>query len=181
LRRSAARFLKVRPVDIVLASTRLYSSLPLVGKHLEPFAGLTAMALWAGYYAPATIRAAINRRSMSADTPAQADEAQAALDDASDLFTRTGGSRVPPFGVAGVGSLWLGGLDLTHAGVAFIPLAGAHVSPSWLRSVWPCVVRNFHGRDPFPASDIQAVEQRVGDVIDDDPPPALILLLRCWS
>ena len=51
----------LRPIEVVLASTRLYSSLPLVGKHLEPFAGLTAMALWGGHYAPAALRAAVIR------------------------------------------------------------------------------------------------------------------------
>jgi acetyl esterase/lipase len=98
-RRSAARRLvKVRPVDVVLASTRLYSSLPLVGKHFEPFAGLTAMALWGGHYAPSTIRAAVNRRTgVSAAVPAPADEAQVALDAGADLVARTGGSWVPPF------------------------------------------------------------------------------------
>jgi acetyl esterase/lipase len=53
---------RLNPVDVVLASTRLYSSLPVVGRHLEPFAGLTAMALWGGHYAPAAIRAAVGRR-----------------------------------------------------------------------------------------------------------------------
>jgi hypothetical protein len=36
--------------------------------------------------------------------------------------------------------------------------------------------QNFHGRDPFPALDIQAVEQRVGDVIDADPPACTYLV-----
>jgi acetyl esterase/lipase len=31
----------------------MYSSLPLVGRHLEPFAGLTAMTMYGGHYAPA--------------------------------------------------------------------------------------------------------------------------------
>ncbi|TPG28230.1 alpha/beta hydrolase [Mycolicibacterium hodleri] len=43
----------------------MYSSLPVVGKHLEPFAGLTALALWGGHYAPAAVRAARNRRSVA--------------------------------------------------------------------------------------------------------------------
>ena len=53
---------RLHPVDVLLASTRMYSALPVVGKHLEPFAGLTAMALWGGHYAPAALRAAIDRR-----------------------------------------------------------------------------------------------------------------------
>ncbi len=54
---------RLNPVELVLASTRMYSSLPVVGKHLEPFAGLTAIAMWGGHYAPAAIRCAVNRRA----------------------------------------------------------------------------------------------------------------------
>ena len=56
----------LHPTNVVLASTRFYSSLPVVGKHLEPFAGLTAMALWGGHYAPATIRNLCNAASAQA-------------------------------------------------------------------------------------------------------------------
>lgn len=54
---------RIRPFDVVLASTRWYSSLPVVGRHLEPFAGLTAMALWGGHYAPAALQGAVSRRT----------------------------------------------------------------------------------------------------------------------
>jgi acetyl esterase/lipase len=83
-RASAAsrRLAGLHPVEVVLASTRLYSSLPLVGKHLEPFAGLTAMALWGGHYAPAALRAAVTRRTAAALPPSSDDVA---------------GGRVPPF------------------------------------------------------------------------------------
>ena len=60
---SLSRALRRAPAEAVLASIRAYSSLPIVGKHLEPFAGLTAMALWGGAYAPATLRAAVGRRT----------------------------------------------------------------------------------------------------------------------
>jgi acetyl esterase/lipase len=73
---------------LVIASTRLYSSLPIVGKHLEPFAGLTAMALYGHHYAPATVRAMVTRR-MGGD-PAPANRAGEAV--ATDQ-----GSRVPPY------------------------------------------------------------------------------------
>ncbi|BDX34788.1 esterase [Mycobacterium antarcticum] len=64
---------RLHPVDLLLASTRMYSALPVVGKHLEPFAGLTALALWGGHYAPAAVRAAIDRRAaLDAELP-QAD------------------------------------------------------------------------------------------------------------
>jgi acetyl esterase/lipase len=55
-----------------------------VGKHLEPFAGLTAMALWGGHYAPAAVRAAVIRR-IGARQPAAVASAE------------VGGSRTPPF------------------------------------------------------------------------------------
>ncbi len=69
---SLTRALRRVPVEAVLASTRAYSSLPVVGKHLEPFAGLTAMALWGGPYAPATLRAAVGRRTAGAAAEAAA-------------------------------------------------------------------------------------------------------------
>ncbi|MBJ7339592.1 alpha/beta hydrolase [Mycolicibacterium sp.] len=47
----------------------MYSSLPVVGKHLEPFAGLTALALWGGHYAPAALRAARDRRAGGSSGP----------------------------------------------------------------------------------------------------------------
>lgn len=71
----------------MLASTRLYSSLPVVGKHLEPFAGLTAMMMYGGHYAPAAVRAAIDRRSAAA---APVEDTEAGLDPIR-------GSRIPPF------------------------------------------------------------------------------------
>ena len=83
-RRGKAR--RVRPVDVVLAATRMYSSLPVVGKHLEPFAGLTAMALWGGHYAPATLRSAVDRRR-GAPVDLEATEG----------VDRPTAGRVPPF------------------------------------------------------------------------------------
>ena len=50
------------PTEVVLAATRFYSGLPVVGKHLEPFAGLTAMAMWGGHYASPAVKAAVTRR-----------------------------------------------------------------------------------------------------------------------
>ncbi|MFG1931836.1 alpha/beta hydrolase fold domain-containing protein [Mycobacterium sp. NPDC048908] len=82
----------LHPVDVVLASTRLYSSLPIVGKHLEPFAGLTAMALWGGHYAPAAIRGALSRR-LSANPAAPA----APADEAQTVVAKRHGTRVPPY------------------------------------------------------------------------------------
>ena len=75
----------MRPADLVLASARGYSRLPVVGKHLEPFAGLTAMALYGGHYAPAAARAARSRHFGAAVA------AELALDDAD------AADRIPPF------------------------------------------------------------------------------------
>jgi len=87
------RLTLLRPADVVLASARFYSALPVVGKHLEPFAGLTAMALWGGHYAPATIRAAVNRRISPRRDAVDAAEGEAIAE----LAAEWGGSLVPPF------------------------------------------------------------------------------------
>ncbi|CAN5273622.1 alpha/beta hydrolase [soil metagenome] len=65
----------LRPIDLVLASTRMYSSLPVVGRHLEPFAGLTAMALWGGHYAPTSFRAAVIRHTSPGAAAVPTDDA----------------------------------------------------------------------------------------------------------
>ncbi len=87
---------RTRPADVVLAATRVYSSLPLVGKHLEPFAGLTALALWGGHYAPATVHAAIDRRRSPLDPVTAASVREPAALDAG-AGQGQGGGRVPPF------------------------------------------------------------------------------------
>ncbi|WP_197379239.1 alpha/beta hydrolase [Mycolicibacterium mengxianglii] len=86
----------LHPVDVVLASTRFYSSLPVVGKHLEPFAGLTAMALWSGHYAPAAVRSAISRRTGGA-AAAPSDDPAAIVETAADVAAQIRPSRIPPF------------------------------------------------------------------------------------
>ena len=86
----------LHPTDVVLASARFYSSLPVVGKHLEPFAGLTAMALWGGHYAPATIRNLVQRRIGAGTVTAPVDQALTA-DVAAEVVAGSDVSRVPPF------------------------------------------------------------------------------------
>jgi acetyl esterase/lipase len=86
---SVRRISRLRPADVVLATARAYSALPVVGRHLEPFAGLTAMALWGGHYAPASLRAAVNRRTGASSAPA--------LDGSAELGGRPAGNRIPPF------------------------------------------------------------------------------------
>ena len=87
---------RLHPVDLVLASTRVYSSLPVVGKHLEPFAGLTAMTLWGGHYAPAAIRNLIGRRRGAAAVAAPTEQALT-TGLAAEVVAETDVSRVPPF------------------------------------------------------------------------------------
>jgi acetyl esterase/lipase len=60
---------KARPLDYVLAMTNVYASLPLVGKHLEPVGGLTAMGVWGSRHAPRFMSAAM--RSMLAPGAAE--------------------------------------------------------------------------------------------------------------
>ena len=95
LARNVAPRIRKAPVEMVLASTRLYSSLPLVGRHLEPFAGLTAMALWGGQYAPASLRAAVGRRTASVGVAPVVE--LAAAEAAGGATAATGGRRMPPF------------------------------------------------------------------------------------
>jgi acetyl esterase/lipase len=93
-----ARRISLRPTDVVLASTRLYTALPVIGKYLEPFAGLTAMALYGCHYAPAAVCAAVSRHT-AVNSPAAAQEmdSKTAIDAAANLAAPPRGSRVPPF------------------------------------------------------------------------------------
>src|SRR5258708_1454724 len=84
--------MSIHPTNVVLASTRLCSSLPVIGKHLEPFAGLTAMALYGGHYAPAAVRAAVMRRT---GWGLASDDAEPVVEAAAPVATA--GSRIPPF------------------------------------------------------------------------------------
>ncbi|OBK71218.1 alpha/beta hydrolase [Mycobacterium sp. 1274761.0] len=88
----------IHPQQLLLASTRLYASLPVVGRHLEPFAGLAAMALYGRHYAPAAVRAAISRRSGSADVTAAADSVEPLVEPGPVSATAR---RIPPFVRAG--------------------------------------------------------------------------------
>ena len=44
--------LRARPGDYALALSVAGASLPVVGKHLEPLGGLTAMGIWGARQAP---------------------------------------------------------------------------------------------------------------------------------
>lgn len=50
--------LRARPGDYALALSVAGASLPVVGKHLEPLGGLTAMGVWGARHAPEAISAA---------------------------------------------------------------------------------------------------------------------------
>jgi acetyl esterase/lipase len=50
-------FLRARPTDYVVALSVAGASLPVVGKHLEPLGGMTAMGVWGARHAPQAISA----------------------------------------------------------------------------------------------------------------------------
>lgn len=50
--------LRAGPADYALALSVAGASLPVVGKHLEPLAGITAMGVWGARHAPEAISAA---------------------------------------------------------------------------------------------------------------------------
>jgi acetyl esterase/lipase len=81
----------LRPLDLAMASARLYSSLPVIGRHLEPFAGLTAMTMYGGHYAPTALRAMFNRRT------AASQEAAAPADTAGEPVATAHNGRIPPY------------------------------------------------------------------------------------
>ena len=49
--------LRARPADYALALSVAGASLPVVGKHLEPLAGVTAMGVWGARHAPQAVSA----------------------------------------------------------------------------------------------------------------------------
>ncbi|HEX5145067.1 MAG TPA: alpha/beta hydrolase, partial [Mycobacterium sp.] len=54
---SAAWLLRARPADYLLAASAASASLPVIGKHLKPLGGYTAMSLWGMRHAPDLIEA----------------------------------------------------------------------------------------------------------------------------
>lgn len=50
-------FLRARPGDYMLAASDAMTSLPVVGRHLEPLGGLTAMSIWGTRLAPGFVSA----------------------------------------------------------------------------------------------------------------------------
>lgn len=46
------RLLRARPADYALALSAVGASLPMVGRHLEPLGGVTAMGVWGARHAP---------------------------------------------------------------------------------------------------------------------------------
>ena len=49
--------LRARPADYMLALSVAGASLPVVGKHLEPLGGVTAMGIWGARHAPEAVSA----------------------------------------------------------------------------------------------------------------------------
>jgi hypothetical protein len=72
-------------------------------------------------------------------------------------------------GVAGVATVWCGGLGLGDAGVALVALICGHAGPLAYQGIWRCVFTMGMPRS-LAVSDIPAVEQRVGGVIDAGAP-----------
>jgi acetyl esterase/lipase len=95
----------LHPLNMVMTSARLCASLPVVGSRLEPFAGLTVMALYGGHYAPAALRAMVNRRLGAGPAPAAAAEVitapaeviTAPADVATAPAAARSGDRLPPY------------------------------------------------------------------------------------
>ncbi|MGA8330227.1 MAG: alpha/beta hydrolase [Mycobacterium sp.] len=52
-------FLRARPGDYMLAASDVMASLPVVGRHLEPLGGLTAMSIWGTRLAPGFVSASV--------------------------------------------------------------------------------------------------------------------------
>src|SRR5436190_127965 len=59
LRSRAMWFVRARPCDYLLAISESYASLPVIGKHLEPIGGLTAMGVWGSRHAPDFLSSAV--------------------------------------------------------------------------------------------------------------------------
>src|ERR1700744_5942202 len=53
--------LRARPADYMLALSVAGTSLPVVGKHLEPLGGMTAMGIWGARLAPEFVSAAAKK------------------------------------------------------------------------------------------------------------------------
>ena len=53
--------LRARPADYMLALSVAGASLPVVGKHLEPLGGVTAMGVWGARHAPEFVSAAAKK------------------------------------------------------------------------------------------------------------------------
>ncbi|UMB69222.1 alpha/beta hydrolase [Mycobacterium paraterrae] len=78
---SQARWLlRAKPGDYVLAWSDLLASLPVVGRHLEPFGGITAMGVCGYRYAPEFIAASKDPSRVGVDRQAERDQTNAILD-----------------------------------------------------------------------------------------------------
>ncbi len=54
--------LRARPADYLLAMSEASASLPVVGRHLEPLGGYTALGIWGYRYAPELISSSLKAR-----------------------------------------------------------------------------------------------------------------------
>lgn len=107
IRRLPTWFLRARPTDYMLALSVASTSLPVVGKHLEPLGGATAMGVWGARHLPrfwaGTAKSWLTpgigevRRHERSQTPAVFDAALRGIVAASDLeIDWPGPERTPP-------------------------------------------------------------------------------------
>ena len=55
-------FLRAKPSDYLLAMSVAPTALPVVGRHLEPLGGLTAMSMWGMRHAPELLSSMLKSR-----------------------------------------------------------------------------------------------------------------------
>ena len=101
-------FLQARPADYMLAASGAIASLPVVGRHLEPLGGLTAMGIWGYRLAPEFLSASAKSRrtpGIGETRKAERDQTQAVTDAALRALTPNKAldiewpvpDRTPPF------------------------------------------------------------------------------------
>src|SRR5262245_27784096 len=80
----ASWLMRAKPDDYLIAAGAASSHLPVIGRHLEPVGGLTALGIWAARYLPDMMASAKRSRRAGvqrADTTALADLVTAGLRD----------------------------------------------------------------------------------------------------
>src|SRR5262245_50101592 len=102
----ASWLMRARPDDYLIAAGAASSHLPVIGRHLEPVGGMTALGIWAARYLPDMMASAKRRRgpgasARRADTTALADLVTAGLCD-----TVSGEALARPRAITDGGAPW---------------------------------------------------------------------------